>query len=242
MCWLEYYKPIAIPQKDGTPYLSVAAMLFWVPGKHITTGKDMLQLMLVEPSGELSKYMLWQRPDGEWIYDPGYHTCGRCERIGDTLIIPCTVCDHIITIFQRIFSISNVIAGQYLAHRKYEEVEHTGMIRKPREKNEKKERSIHTKYIFRTIDANELIIKVPPVDPDYVPAPQEKRGSWMEGQEVEYKDIHTIPFSRTYRHPRYINMLGMKTEFPEGIKRRQPVLKENLGKHVTKVKASEYEE
>ena len=58
---------------------------------------------------------------------------------------------------------------------------------------------------------------------------------------LQYEEIRTRPFQRTYRHERYVNVRGQILRFPEGITRKQPMNPENVGRKVIKVKASLYE-
>lgn len=223
--WIEFPKPLD----------NVAAMLYLVPSVYIPTGKDLPQLYLVSAEAEIIDALEERGGHGEWYYQEMLHICQQCSREHGVLI-PCERCQSSLGIWARIFGLSAIIAGQYLAALRYEERTVTTMRHVPREKSGK-DRRVPVKHIFKVIDANEIII---PVRQEEAPA-REPRGSWMNGTEV-YEEIRTRPFQRTYRHPRYVNVQGQTVDFPEGIKRLQPKKAENLGKQITKVKASLYED
>ena len=223
--WIEFPKPID----------KVAVMMSFIPSAYLPTGKDGLQLHLIGQGAEVVEVMEQPSLHGAWIYDQVFHRCTQCTRESGVLI-PCERCRFMLTVWGNIFAFSAIIAAQYLAAMKYEEKTFTSIRRVARAKSSK-ERRVPVKHIFKVIDANEIIIRIPEQEEERI---KEPRGSWIDSDTV-YEEIHTRPFMRTYRHPRYVNVRGQTTTFPEGIKRLQPRKKENIGKQITKVKASLYE-
>lgn len=222
--WVEFHKPID----------TIAAILVFVPSVYLSTGKDRQQLYLIDTHAEIVEIMEAE-PGEAWSYASPFHQCRLCRREAGVLV-PCKACMDRLIAWSEIMALCAIIAGQYLAAMRYEEKTLTGMRREPREKS-KKERRIPTKHIFKVIDANEIII---PVAQEEESTHKEPRGSWMTGDEI-YEEIRTRPFTRTYRHSRYVNVRGQTVNFPDGIKRLQPKRPELIGKHVTRVKASSYE-
>ena len=230
--WIEFSKPIAFP-------VPIVAMFCFVPSRYLETGRDKNHLYLISQDAEVYS-LITCVPDHAWEYEKAYHRCPtqQCaEEYGVQVL--CEACRAILIGWSSIFTLAAIIAGQYLAVTRYEEREFTSARRVPRQ-HSGKTKAIVTKRVFKVIDANEILIEIPML------TPVEPRGSWLidaiaEG-DVEYMEKRTRPFERQYRHPRYINMQGKSTSFPEGIVRRQPVRKSLEGQRVTKVVASEYEE
>lgn len=230
--WIEFSKPFLFSdRKDG----SIAAMLFFVPSVYVTTGRDKQHLYLISETADIVD-ALESTPFGQWEFLTGYHVCRACT-IEYGVRVPCELCRYKLMVWNNIFALSAIIAGQYLAAMRYEERTCTTMARIPREKSTGKERRKPVKHVFKVIDANEIIITSLLPDDTHR---KEERGSWIDSS-VVYEEITTRPFTRTYRHPRYVNMRGQTTDFPQGIKRLQPRKPEMIGKTVTKVKASLYE-
>lgn len=233
--WVEFDKPIENPDESS----SIAAMFCFVPTHYLDTGKDGYQLYLIDQFAQVSDILL-SKPGEPWEYAHPFHLyrCPRrqCQEVGQT-IIPCELCKYMLVVWAHIFALSSIIAGQYLAATRYEEKAFTG-IRRVRREHSNKERRVPVKHIFKVIDANEIIISVPPEQEEE--RQKESHGSWLDGSEV-YEERRTRPFTRTYRHARFVNVRGQSIAFPEGVVRMQPMKRENIGKHVTKVKASEYE-
>ena len=219
------------------PLDNVAAMLFFVPSVYIPTGKDLLQLFLISAQADIIDALEERGARGEWYYQEALHTCQQCKREYGVLV-PCPQCHSFLSVWARIFGLSAIIAGQYLAALRYEEKTVTTMRHVPREKSGK-ERRVPVKHIFKVIDANEIII---PVVRKEEAGTREPRGSWMADGNFVVEEIRTRKFKRTYRSDRYVNVKGQSIEFSEGIVRLQPKRPENLGKTVTKVKASLYEQ
>ena len=230
-CWIQFDKPMKIAS------LSIAAMFSFVPSAYMQTGKDVYFLLLIDEQGDIP-CTLESTPGQEWHVNLASHQCPFKQCISSSL---CEACKRMLVIWSQIFALSSIIAGQYLAATRYEEKEFTGMRRVPRQGNDKKSKRVPVKHIFKTIDANEIVITVP----SEPPKERELHGSWIANAEAEgdldYQECRTRPFARTYRHERYVNMKGNSTSFPEGVIRRHPIRKSLVGKHVTKVKASDYE-
>ncbi len=223
--WVQFHKPID----------NVEAFLVFVPSFYLRTGKDQQQMYLVTPDAEIADVLECATPGGVWRYIAPLHKCPGCIReFGGAFLIPCEACRIRLVAWGEIIALSAIIAGQYLAERRYVEKVFTAMRREKRLKSNK-DRRVPVKHIFKVIDANELIIQVPALE-----RPKEHCGSWLDGTEI-YEEIRTRPFMRTYRHPRYVHVRGTTIAFPEGIKRLQPRKPELLGKQITKVKASHYE-
>jgi len=232
--WIEFYKPMKVG--DAT----FSALFCFVPSYYLETGKDAYHFYLIDNLGDIAELLSAQTAGEAWAFDPYLHECRECERV-DGKLAPCERCGHVLIFLSKLFVLCSLIASQSLAERTYEVQERTGMRRVQREKS-KKERRIAVKHLFKVIDANEIIIPVL--------APEEERRhekgeSWValaqEENDLVYEEMHTRPFSRVYRHPRYTHMQGQTTDFPQGIARMQPRKKSLLGKHITKVKASKYE-
>jgi hypothetical protein len=231
--WIEFDKPVKVDTR------AISAMFFYSPAMFVKTGRDGHQLYLIDHLGEIAEILERKTVEDSWTFASPYHTCRNCTREYG-VFVPCQPCSRYLEIWgARIFPLSCIIAGQYLAALRYEEKTFSGVRRVPRQGNSKKEKRVTVSHIFKVIDANEIIIQVPP--PQAEDRAKEIRGTWIVEGEVEYKEIRTRPFTRTYRHSRYVNVRGDTIKFPEGITRRQPMKKENVGKHVTKVRASNYE-
>lgn len=232
--WIEFYKPIKFP-------VEISAMFCYRPSHFLETGKDSYQLLLVDQFADVP-YLMEARENMEWCFLPTFHQCRMCRRENKT-IIPCDLCKSVLVTWSQIFALSMIIAGQYLAAMRYEEKIFSGIRRTPRQHNEKKVKKQHVSYQFKVIDANEIIIPVS--HPEQ--SEHDVRGSWVEeakGQgNLVYIETHTRPFQRTYRNERYAasGLMGTTVKFAEGITRQQPRRKDLVGKHVTKVKASDYE-
>jgi len=236
--WIEFSESIAFP-------VPIAAMFAFVPSQYLDTGKDKNHLYLISKDADV--YSLLSCAPGEaWQLDNAFHRCPtrQCtEEYGVTLL--CETCNAILVGWSSIFTLSAIIANQYLAATRYEEREFTSVRRVPR-KHGGKTKAIVSKRVFKVIDANEILIEVPATDEEESERTSESRDSWLldalaQGN-VEYRDVRTRPFVRQYRHPRYVNMQGKSTSFPDGVVRRQPVKKSLEGQRITKVVASEYEE
>jgi hypothetical protein len=226
--WIQFHQ--AIDQ--------IAALLLFVPSVYVKTGKDQEQLYLIDEKADIV-HVLECVPGEHWSYLAEFHLCPLCERQDGTLT-PCEACWQYLIRWSEIMALVAIIANQYLATMRYEEKEVTSMRRVPRQKSPGKERRIPVKHIYKVIDANEILVQVaPPEEEDR--STGEKRESWVNDGDVIREEITTRPFIRTYRHPRYVNMMGQSTTFPRGIKRMQPRKVDRLGKNVTKVKASLYE-
>jgi hypothetical protein len=237
--WLEFDKPLSLPLPRGVQMTS--ALLGFVPSDYIATGQDTPHLYLIDTFGDISEALKAPNLKSQWRYEDLFHQCPRCQHDFGVLV-PCKDCQIFLTMWGRILAVSMLIGGQYLAARRYEEKAFEGVRRVPRQHNEKKVKKVPVKHIFKVIDANELIIQVPlPDAPRRDPTGESWLADALAAGQVEYQEIQTRPFTRTYRHERYTNVRGQTVTFAEGISRMQPRLKENIGKHVTKVKASLYE-
>jgi hypothetical protein len=228
--WIQYKKPIN----------EVAAIFSFIPSLYVETGREQVQLYLVDGTAQVLQ-MFWCQVGKDWRYDPGYHPCSRCEHIGNE-IIPCSDCEAFLILWQKVVSMTMIISGLLLAERRYEEKTFSGIRHMPRRKNDKKAKRVPVSYVFRVIDASEIII---PVRSEPTPTRQSsnEKNSWVAEAEtlgvLGHKEIQTRPFERTYRHERYKNVKGQVLKFPEGVKRSQPIRTDR--EHATKVKASLYE-
>lgn len=233
--WIVFPSPM-FPQS----ICPVSALFCFMPSQYLETGKDKYLLYLVDQKADVA-YMLSSVPNEAWQFDAQYHQCHACQREYG-VIIPCDTCKALLLVWSEVFAIASIITVQYLAERRYEEKTFITMRRVPREKNSKKMRAQAIKRTVKVIDANEIVIPVPP--PDDSQHTKGERGSWLipalEENRVEYIEKRTRPFIRTYRHERYkaSGLQGQTTTFPEGIVRKQPVLKDR--QHIKKVKASKY--
>lgn len=228
-----------VPIKLPTP---IHGIFFSNPAKYMASGKNCIQLSLLDEYGQISENMI-EIKDGEASFDPQLHQCISCKRSPEGIQL-CEQCQIIMETWHKIFILSCIIAGQYLAARRYEEMEVKSLRRVPREKNPKKSKTVAVKHILKVIDATEICIPVYP--PDTQNKPSGEQYSWLaealatNPDSIEYRDITTRPFEREYRHPRYVNVKGTKQKFPDGIRRQhQPRLRGV--RHITKVKSKTYE-
>lgn len=232
--WIVFPSPM-FPQS----VCPVSALFCFMPSQYLETGKDKYLLYLIDQKADVA-YLLSSALGEAWQFDAQYHQCRSCQREYG-VIIPCDTCKALLLVWSEVFAIASIITVQYLAERRYEEKTVTTIRRVPREKNSKKTRTQAIKRTVKIIDANEIVIPVSPPDSHHTKV---ERGSWLipalEDGRVEYIEKRTRPFTRIYRHERYkaSGLQGQTATFPEGIVRKQPVLKDR--QHIKKVKASKY--
>lgn len=236
--WIVFPAPMLLE-----PSPPIAALFCFVPSCYVATGKDAFLLYLIDPSADVAYMLVSQPGGGVWEFEAPFHQCSLCQRKHGT-ILPCPSCQSTLLVWSEVFAVASIIALQYLAERRYEEKRITSTRRVPREKHAKKSRTQVMYHTVKVIDANEIILPLPQPDSSHI---KEERGSWLQPALAEgnvvYKERRTRPFIRTYHHERYreSGLQGKTVEFPEGVKRMQPMLK-SKGKRVTKVKASLYEQ
>lgn len=224
-----------------------------MPSRYLATGKDTIFLYLIEEErATIYDVLELNHQQQTWCYQYPYHRCPLEKCFVDEIthhIQLCAVCETTLTNWVQIFSLSAIIAGQYLAVQRYEERRETSIHSRPRARNEKKSKRFVSTHTYKVIDANEILIPLHPADEDHIhhsETEKEGRFSWVAQAYVEgdldRRVITTRPFTRTYRSERYVNVRGQTQDFPEGIIRQQPIRKSRQGKRITKVKASDYEE
>lgn len=119
-------------------------------------------------------------------------------------------------------------------------VEHTG------KSNPKKKKYIEETLTYHVISFDACVKQPAPSipDPDHE---VEHRGSWIaQAQEIDpdsviYLDHHIAQFSRTLKHPRFVNKVGQTIEV-SAHEKRIPVKISELTQRITRVVASKYQE
>lgn len=245
--WVIFHESLSYPLPPERSPCRIEALFCYTPAQYLATGKDGVQLYLVDTNRVVYDMIECETLGDAWSYNPLFHylfsRCRTCQLFPDRLSI-CETCFQMLVFWSEVWAISAIIAGQYLAHLRYEEKVVTGMRREKRA-HSNKERRIPTRYTYKLIDANEIILHVPP-GPEEPPITGKAMGSWMAHTEVEHVPITTRPFERTYRADRYkaSGLQGTTIRFKNGIKRNQPIKAENLPHYldrITQVKASDYE-
>src|SRR5579859_709714 len=144
--WIEFSTPITLP-------VPIAALFCFVPSRYIETGKDKNQLYLISADAEV--YSLVSCIPGQaWDFDRTFHHCPtrQCtEEYGVPIL--CEACSAILIGWSSIFTLSAIIASQYLAAVRYEEREFTS-VRRVQKKHSSKKKAVVSKTIFKVIDAS----------------------------------------------------------------------------------------
>lgn len=234
--WIWFGTPIGLPP--------ISAMLIYSPAAYLATGKDTYQMYLIGPDADIKKVMETRTaPEPtSWYFVPELHTCKECKQGFRNHLLPCADCQRFLLLWSHLTVIISLVSNQFFAE--VSSIEKTYTVKRRAEKRgDKKLKPI--KYHFQVIDANQRTISLPPPEEEKA-RQKEQIDSWVakarEEGTLTYEPITTRPFQKTYRSPRYSEEVRGKTvEYPHGITRKQPMLKENVGLHVKKVVASDYE-
>lgn len=213
---------------------NIAGFLWFSPAQYLQTGKDDPIIILINENGEAQCGIVAPTHD-IWRFDEIAHMCqwGKCRQPHF-----CKDCLEYLFMWTRLITLCAIIAQQYLAEKKYEEIRVDETKRVPRKKGGKP-RVVHSTVTYKSIDASEIIIR------ERTETPDEHGEGWLEkalkADRVEYQDIQTRPFTRTYRHERYrkSGLLGKTFDFPNGVTQHRPLIKGI--QRVTNVTARRYE-
>jgi len=234
--WLEFEEDLVVPVENIAP---ISALFIWIPSQWINSVPERTLVYFIRRDG-VAFGIMSNKKGRPWEFGKEIHTCptGRCIRDHDAYF-PCEVCGEFLVFGAQIFTLSAILSKQYLAETRYaERIEHS--TQRVQRQHSKKKKTVAVNYRFKVIDASEILLPVPADVAQSVIPPQ---GSWLEEakaeDDVEYRDIRTRPFSRTYRHSRFTNCQGKTIEFPNGVQRRQPVRKSV--ERQTRVVASKYD-
>ena len=201
---------------------------------------DAYNLLLITTEGDV-EYVLEAGLGEPWSFVSQIHRCSRCsyDRY-NSIVRPCEVCRLILTYWSEILVLSTIIAGQYLAAKKYIEKTVTVARPQPNGKREAKPKKSTVAYQIKTINANEMFIAIPTEEYIAHHPPSTVVSSWVEAAmadgDLEYVKVTTRSFDRIY----HTKEGAITYKFTEGVTREQPTRKSLYGKRIKKVTAPEY--
>lgn len=199
-------------------------------------GHNIYNLLLVNKEGDV-EYIMEAGSGQPWSFISKIHLCVDCTYISGR-ILPCTECGRILTYWSEILVLSTIIAGQYLAAKKYTEKSFTG-THKEKQTGGRKPKKRHVDYQVKIINATEIFVAVP--TQEYIATHHESGTSWvdeaLEKGDIEYVTITTRSFTRTYHRK---DKEDITHYFTEGVKQNRPMKKSLAGHRVTKVTAPAY--
>ena len=215
----------------------IEALYFYhVQDRH---GHDAYNLLLITTEGDV-EYVLEAGLGEPWSFVSQIHRCSRCsyDRY-NSIVRPCEVCGLILSYWSEILVLSTIIAGQYLAAKKY--IEKKVPVTRPQMaggRNVSKKRAVE--YLIKTVHADEMFIAVP--TEEYIAHhPPGTTSSWVEAAlaagDLEYVKVTTRSFDRIY-HTK--DRGDITYTFTKGVEQNRPMRKSYAGKRITQVTAPSY--
>ncbi len=256
--WIEFQRPI-----DDFEPLHISALFISTDVQDDDADSHLVARPMMQALGRFYiAHVCLIDGSGEEIYDSSFHISsgwgldighhcpfGTCsERFLPDLSIGgpvfCEECKQLLNQATLLIGTSLLVRARYFAEDVFVERTMKGMRKIPREQKSHKLIDKPIDHIFRVIDASVRVLPLttePPLHP---------RESWLklalseDPLSVEVVKKVIAPFKRTYRDPRFVNLQGKtRTIEPDPNKpRRIWRKKKRIGKEVTKIVASKYNE